>query len=468
MFNRGDTVVCAVSGGPDSVCLAHVLREIASDYELSIHLAHLNHGIRGKEAERDARLVEIIARDFGLPLTIGHEDVPALAASRRIGLEEAAREARYRFLAKVAEANGATHIAVGHTMNDQAETVLMRLLRGSGTTGLAGMPAVNGMVVRPLIEITREQTESYCREKQLLTVTDSSNLDLHYTRNRVRYSLIPRLKEEFNPSIIETLSRTAAALRWDADFLEGEARREFAEHAAAVGPMMVLDEKMVSSLPKAIRSRVYELAWRMVSRPERRLDLNAIVDLMESESPIRVLAEGVRAWRYNGHLIFLPPNRDVVREIAVPGVYNIEEFGIDVNVRLLPADEARKEVKRMISNRDRRRSDWRTLFMVEPKAYMDYNKCGDNLLLRTWKPGDRMVPLGLRGNAKKVQDIFTALKVPRLYRDFVPLFLSRGRVAWLGGLKLSDEFKLDDTSEEAVEITITPHLRELIHCATIT
>ena len=218
LWSDGESVVVGVSGGPDSLCLLHLLRRLAPESHLTLHVAHLNHGLRGAEAEADAQAVAELAAGWGLPYTIGRADVPSLAAETRASIEEAARQARYDFLQGVARAAGAGTIAVGHNADDQAETVLMHFLRGSGLAGLRGMlPRTalgQGFLISPLLETPRDRVEAYCAAHGLQPRRDLSNADTTIYRNRLRHELLPLL-EGYNPAIRQVLGHTAGVLAGD-------------------------------------------------------------------------------------------------------------------------------------------------------------------------------------------------------------------------------------------------------------
>ncbi|HDN80776.1 MAG TPA: tRNA lysidine(34) synthetase TilS, partial [Chloroflexi bacterium] len=254
LFSSGEKVIVGVSGGPDSLCLLHVLNRLKDEWGISLHVAHLHHQIRGADADEDASFVERIAKEWGLPITLEARDVPALARKEGMGIEEAARYARYQFLAEVALREGARTIAVGHNADDQVETVVMHWLRGSGLAGLRGMLPRTRLVVggkeydlwlvRPLLGVTRAEIEAYCREHGLQPRFDLSNLDTTYFRNLLRHELIPYL-ESFNPRFKELVRRSARLFADDYDFLH--------QQLEAVWPQVVEseeDEGIVFSLPR--------------------------------------------------------------------------------------------------------------------------------------------------------------------------------------------------------------------------
>ncbi len=268
----GETVLVAVSGGADSVCLLHVLAGLQARLGIAVRAAHLNHRLRGDESRGDARYVSRLARRLGVPLTTGSRDVRAVQARRRLSLEDAARQVRYEFLAGVAADVGAQRVAVGHTANDQAETVLMHLVRGSGPTGLVGMrplsvrasPGPAGLtLVRPLLAVGRESTHAYCRQQRLRPRVDSSNLSLSPLRNRIRQELMPLLLS-YNPRVGEALSRTSEALEGDLDWLEECVSSAWPQVVRGEGGALVLDRGRMLSLHPAVQRHLLRRAVREV------------------------------------------------------------------------------------------------------------------------------------------------------------------------------------------------------------
>ena len=267
-----ETVVAGVSGGADSVCLLNVLAGLQESLQISLHVAHLDHMLRGDESKGDARYVSRLARRLGLTATIERRDVKDYQAAHRLSLEDAARQVRYRFFAEVAERVGAGRIAVGHTADDQAETILMHLVRGAGPTGLLGMrplstwtsPGVSGLtVIRPLLAVSREETWAYCRQHRLTPREDSTNLSLSPFRNRIRQELVPLL-QAYNPRIGEALIRTSDTLAMDLAFLEEYVSELWPALAAEEDGAIVLDRASVVSLHPALQRHLLRRVTREV------------------------------------------------------------------------------------------------------------------------------------------------------------------------------------------------------------
>ncbi len=468
MIESGDTVVCAVSGGPDSMCLLDSLILLSSELNFRIHVAHLHHHMRGEQADKDAKLVVGFCTLRDIPATVGHKEVFRLSESLGVGVEEAGRVARYRFLYELTKEIGAQRIAMGHHENDQAETVIMRLTRGAGTQGLAGIPPVNGKIIRPLIYISRSLIEEYCSKRNLPVITDVYNLDLKYTRNLVRYKIIPELANLLNPALVGTLSQTAKVLRWDADFLEEQAAKAFLEISMKEGRITLVNEGELKKIPRALSSRVLEKAWRECTGDMSNLEVDHIVRLLGGTDDTLSLPKGVTAHRHRGYIGFYPsPPEDLDISIKVPGRTFVPELGLSVATRVFNRPERLGIAQRRVQQKPGQSGSVNLFFMLELSVWADYNECAGGIKLRTRRPGDRFAPLGMQGREKKVQDLLVSMRVPRYYRSFVPIFLSGEEIIWVGGLRLSEQFKMNQNTSKVLEITIEPFLRYRQNCATI-
>ena len=300
----GETLVVGVSGGADSVCLLHLLAGWQQKLGIKLQVAHLDHRLRGAESEADARYVVSLADSLGVPVTAGRRDVGAYRDERNCSLEEAARELRYDFLAAVAGDVGARRVAVGHTRDDQVETILLHILRGAGTAGLRGIkpcspltggtfsrhsegsPSVDGrpknlpftaplLAIRPLLELSREETVRYCQQHRLEPRYDSSNLSPAFLRNRLRLQLLPLLRE-YNPGIDRALLRLAEIADADVSFIEEQARQVWEGVAREEGGVIRLERKKVASLPLALQRQVIRLAIARVWGDTRDIEANHI------------------------------------------------------------------------------------------------------------------------------------------------------------------------------------------------
>lgn len=469
LFAPGARVLAAVSGGPDSTAMLYVLVELGPSLGISLGVAHFHHHIRGDQADADAAFVSRLAGALGLPLHAGGEDVPARARVQRMSLEQAAREARYSFLRETAQTHGYGRIAVGHTLDDQAETVLLAMLRGAGLDGLGGMAPLAADLARPLIEATRDQVLEYLRVRGLDYRTDESNLDLRYTRNRVRHLLIPFIEGEFCPHLKAALARQAQLLRDEGRWV-GRLTGDFLETAAKPVPGgLAIDLERLQVADIALRRRAVREAARIVSGQEagplRFANVEDVLGLLEARTGATCdLPAGLRARRDYGCL-------EVVRRPGADpkdtGAGGEPSGGI-----LLPvpgqatSGDGRWRLALSIVDRvppgERR---WRLTPERDGctfRAVLDYGRLNQPLLARRRRPGDRFWPHGAPGE-KKLQDFLTDLRVPRAQRDRLPLVEDgAGRVAAVLPLRAAHWATVDDQSEKVLviegQITEVPFL----------
>ncbi len=449
MIQEGDTVIVGVSGGIDSVVLLHVLMTLRDEYDLSLVVAHLDHGVRGEESRRDAEFVRDLAHGLGLPLETAVADVPALAKRKHTSIQEAARKARYDFYEKVRKKYGGQKIATGQTADDQAETILMRVIRGAGLRGLKGIPPVRGGVyIRPLIETSREDVERVAREQGLSYVSDSSNIKGIYLRNRVRHDLIPQLEREYNPNIRMGLTRMASILAREDNFMDRKAEEAAAGLMEGGGEEVALDIPKLKAYHEAIRFRVLQKALAIVLGGDLRrittAHLDGIYGLITRCSPNKVLClpEGIYAEKHYTKLFIRrgkPPAVFPFEYIVdVPGVTILEGLGKKLVTRIERAN------KGIPVNGD------------PNVAYLDDDRLVYPLALRSHEKGDRFVPLGMK-HAKKLKDFFIDSKVPRVLRRRIPLLVSGGTIAWVVGYRPSECFKLTEASKRALRAEYLDH-----------
>ncbi|MEM4408446.1 MAG: tRNA lysidine(34) synthetase TilS [Candidatus Caldarchaeum sp.] len=450
MLRRGDSVVVAVSGGADSVALLLLLSEL-THYGLRLTVAHFNHGLRGEEAERDERFVEMLAARLGLPFELGRGDAARFAVEEGLTLEEAARELRYRFLRGLKNSLPADRIATAHTLDDNAETVIMRLIRGSGYRGLGGIPPVSegGSLIRPLIDAPREMVLGYLEERGEAWVTDSTNLLPVYLRNRVRLELIPLLLG-YNPGLRDALARSARLMRDVADFMEQAAREQMEdvfppETHGVLGAGLVGLVRSCLNLHPALRREVLRGAIGRVKGGTRGIyarHVEAVDGLLAGERASGEVALPSELTVAKGYGLFaIAPAAELERsfyyEIHAPGVWSFPEVECEV-----------------FCERTSR-------FSEDPYApTFERGRVGFPITVRSFSPGMRFHPLGMVGE-KKLKSFFIDEKVPRFLRRRVPVFMSQGEVLWVGGMRVDDRFKL--TSDDALVIRLKrPRLGGLI------
>ena len=454
----GSSIVVAVSGGPDSLALVHALHTLRYELGLRLHTAHLDHGLRPEASAKDADFVRETMQTLRVPLTLHKVDVSEFSRERRLSLEDAARRLRYQFLSKVAADEGADAVAVAHTLDDQAETVLMHILRGSGLTGLRGMQVdstrlISGRMMRlfrPLLSVPKSQTLAFCADKSLEPRFDDSNLSLQFTRNRIRLDLMPSL-EEFNPSIKLALTRLAHSVSLDIDIIEGEVDSAESDIIADdPGQGVSLDRERFSHLTPSLKRHLLRRAVRRVDGDVEDIGMSHVEDMVR-------LMSGVSGKWINlpGNLSFFvdydharimfadlddnpfAPMGSTPWRISVPG--NTTMDGWTVTVQFLHG----------AARRDLRMST--DLPGVGFSERFDANSLGRNIQMRARAHGDRFRPLGMYRD-KSLRDFMIDAHIPRRWRDRIPIVESSGRIAWVVGWCIADWAKVRDDTQRVVEI----------------
>lgn len=444
MLAAGEVVVLAVSGGVDSMAMLHLLLHLRTRYHGSLHVAHLNHDLRGTESAEAARFVRSQCEAYQVPVTITTADGRSLRDRRAGSLQAVARDLRYRFLEQVADEQGAGKIALGHHRDDQAETVLMNLLRGSGVRGLGGIPPVRGRIIRPLIDCSREEIERYVRKERIPYVEDSSNRVLAYSRNRIRLELLPELAKRYNPRVVHSLANAAAILEAEDALLNDMADRELrAVLVSRSREEFVLSIPPMTTLLSALRWRVIRRAAETLreGRPsltfQQTLEIDRLV-MTPGERGAVCAPGGLRVRRARHDLVLSVGNgharsRISSHPLAVPGLTAIRDSPFRFHSDLLERPESDEPG----------RNPW--------IAFLDADRIGLTLQVRGWEDGDRFVPLGM-GGRKKLQDFFVDLKVPRDRRDSVPLVVSDDRIVWVVGYRVDERFKVTDSTRRILRV----------------
>lgn len=429
MIRAGEAVLVAVSGGVDSVVLLYCLHRLAPSCGIRLAVGHLDHGLRGEAGAVDAAFVRELAEVLDLPAVVKHLPPGAVAARGR-SLQEAARVARYAFLAEAADETGADRIALAHTADDVAETVLMNLLRGSGLAGLRGIPPVRGeRVIRPLLAVRKEQVEAFARAHRLRFRPDPSNDDPRFLRNRIRHRLLPFLEKEFNPRVVEGLARAAALLAEDHAYLEGEAGRAASPFPLEVGPLR--------ALPSPIRRRVLLRALRGALPPGSRVRLEHVLGLEALLNPggerraIR-LPGPIEARHRGGRLVITPAAGEGGDVPPGPVVIPVGPLGA-------PGGDVRWGAFRVTAavgaegggggagKEGGAEAGW--------TLTLDADRLQPPLTVRAWRPGDAYRPGGAAGR-RKLQDLFTDAKIPRARRGRIPVLADAAGVLWAAGFRL--------------------------------
>ncbi|MGQ9618778.1 MAG: tRNA lysidine(34) synthetase TilS [Candidatus Aminicenantia bacterium] len=438
LFQENDFVLVAFSGGPDSSALLHLLLEFSKEFPLKIELGHFNHKLRGEESDKDEEFVKREAERLGIPIHIGSDDVRSYAKSRKINLEEAGSILRYKFLKSKAKEIGATKIALGHTMNDQAETFLMRVLRGSGLKGLSSIfPVKDEIFVRPLIEIKKDEIEDYLKMKGIPSRIDSSNLSLKLLRNIIRLELIPYLEERFGKKLVEHLSKSAHLIRE-----EDEINRIFEEEK--IKDIVFFDDKLKMNV-KALRCLPLPLQRRIVRRfiEEAKGNLRRIgfyhIELVRNlEKEREAHLPGKMILRREGEWVFKKEKRKEKRDYSFEWDLS-SPLEIPHSGHILMAKSLKVEEKSTLDFDDSKR------------AYLDFDKVKLPLIVRNRREGDQYSPLGSPGR-KKINEVFRQKRILPAERDFLPLIISKNEIVWSPGVPVSENFKVDEKTEKILLI----------------
>jgi tRNA(Ile)-lysidine synthase len=439
LFKPGDTLVVAFSGGADSTALLDLLTRLP-DFNLHLVAAHLNHCLRGDESDADEQFCRAEAQRHGVPIEVRRCDVAALAVGQQRNLEDAGRRARIAFLDEVSRTYGATAVVLAHHADDQAETVLMRLLRGSGMTGLSGMAYCNSRgYVRPLLDITRAEIELYLRECGIGWREDASNSDTVYLRNRIRHDLLPLL-ETYNPAIRTTLAATAPILGGDEALLEELTAQSFSETCRIEEGRVVCAIGKLTELSPPLRRRVLRMAFKQATGTLEGLShdhIEAVGDLLTSDRPNArcLLPRGMTAIREYDRLVVMKAGDEPAASgfellITELGEYHLPGGGYLV-VEKTPSGQLPED---------------------QDSALCDLKRTPLPWLVRSFLPGDRIVPFGMSGR-KKVKDIFIDRKIPLSDRRRIPLLLSGENLLWIAGLCASELCRIDAGSTAPVRVT---------------
>lgn len=459
MFAGGDAVLVGVSGGPDSMALLSILNELAPEYALKLAVAHLNHSLR-PEADAEAAFVLSTAHRLDLACHSEKRDVYAYRRGLRLSIEEAARKMRYAFFDAVADRHGYGKIALGHHTDDNAESVLMYLVRGSGPAGFAGIPPVReGRIVRPLMGLTRRDIIEYLEAAGLGFVCDRTNRDKRFIRNRIRHHLLPLLRKSYNPRITEALNRLAAIQRDEQTWLDGLAAIFYRDVLLCADAQKIrLSIPGLRALPKAARRRVLRIATAEAGGDLRRVffsHIEAALRLIDADRQCGELdfPGGLKVGR-TGYALTLSVGRRPSKRFLTGSepafgpafFYRVREpQGEPVTVSI------REAACRMTFSTSRVPTAEALRASGQRIAFFDMHKLTFPLTLRSLRPGDRFTPLGLRGS-QKIKKFFIDHKVPRNQRWGCPVLMSADRIVWLVGHRTAEEGKVTASTREVLRV----------------
>lgn len=439
MLRQGDTVTAAVSGGADSVALLDFLCSI-SEYDLTIRACHLNHCLRGAESDRDEQLVRTMCREYGVPLDVCRVEIKPLARERGTSIETTARAERYAFFEQLAEQYD-SKIATAHTLSDTAETVFLNLSRGTGITGLCGIPPMRGAIIRPLIACTREEIERYCSEHDLCYVTDSTNLSDDYTRNHIRHNIMPQLGR-INPNALGAIGRMTDTLRLDADYLHQQAETE-AERCRTGGGFLQTELK---NLHPAVRSRIIAglLETHNIERSAERIGL---IDEMVMGSKRHVL-QVERSWYIAVRDGILRAEHRIKRKTEPLEPAAVKKNTIDG--RTIALGKGKIVTFSVINYEDYEIFKNNTDLVL--KNTVDYDKINADIFLRSRQAGDKMKPAN-RGCTKTLKKLFSELALE--HRERLCVAADSAGVLFVENIGVDERVKVDRNTRNVLTFTIS-------------
>ncbi len=424
LLEKGDKILLAISGGPDSMALLHIMRMLQAEYELSLCVAHFDHGIR-EESFRDAEFVESECRKLGLKFVMGKGRVPELKESLGISLEDAARRARYSFLLDMAEKLGMNKIATGHTADDMLETLILRIARGTGLSGLSLIKPKTGKIIRPLILLTREEILKFLSEEEIPYVVDRTNFELKYKRNFVRHKIVPLLKE-LNPDILKIVAKERDVWEEENNALEDLAQKYYDRYSKEEKGMIILNCKELKSyhtgfLKRVFRCVIKEAKGDLTKIKKEHLD-NLVMLLKEKMSGKEIDIPGLKVKKSYDELFFIREEINLEKEkvFEVPGELNFNGYKLKAHF-----------------------TDERIIGDGKRIAVFDADALSLPLKVRSRQPGDKMMPFGL-SEYKKLKEIFIDDKIPLYLRDLLPVVISGEEIIWVPFVRQSNHGKITE------------------------
>lgn len=456
LLNQGDRIIVGVSGGADSVSLLHFLWSLREEYSLQISVAHLNHCFRGQEADQDALFVEQLASRLGLDCYSQKIDVPAYQRDHKLSAQLAARKVRYRFFEQCAEQWGADKIALAHNRDDQAETVLLRLIRGTGLDGLSGIPPLRlsgkFTIIRPFLALSRRDIEEYCLKNKLEFRTDRSNFKTLYLRNKIRLELLPHLKQEYNSRIDILLAQTAAILQEERKYLEQQTENIFAQLVEEVGSDRIkINLAGFQQQPVAIQRRLLRKSVVFLGGNSQELGFSHLNDLLNLINQSEVgavgdLKQGLQLRK--GYTDFFLERKSQVSSFSPEFTYRLILPGITIvpELSLIVEGELISKAEYMLRKKDASAQD---------QAFFSWEKLKLPLIIRTRRPGDRFRPLGMMGS-KKIKKLFIDEKIPVEERDTIPLIISPEGIIWVVGCRQSQLGGINEDTDKILNLRIKP------------
>jgi len=448
LLEKGDRLIVGVSAGVDSMVLLHLLNTYREAFDLSLIVAHVNHGLRPEESEKEAELVQKESARLGLPFEYGRFNVKEFQKLGGLSPQDAARRIRFHFFHDLLKKHYAQKIALGHNADDQVETVLLRLVRGSGLQGLKGiLPIREGKVIRPLLEVWRGEIESFAIEKKISFLLDSSNLKHDYLRNRIRLALIPLMEREYQPNFREIILRTSSILREENDYVERGAEEAYQKIVREERDTLSFKFSEYQSLHQAIQWRVLKKIferiydWGMDMEEGGWSDVHKIYQKLHQSSPSFLLELPRGVWVEKRYDIVL---------LEKGGIKPFPPFEVEL---IFPGRTFIEEIKKEVVIEEANLNQFKDCKESPHLSLMDYESLQFPLKIRNFRPGDRFHPLGVKGT-QKLKEFFIDHKVPRFERLKIPLLISGEMIAWIVGYRIDERVKVTEKTKKILKVTV--------------
>lgn len=442
LVTPGDAILAAVSGGLDSVALLHLLAGVQPDLNLTLQVIHVHHGLRGKEADRDLEFTRTLAQKLNFPFHVRKVAAKEFARVHQLSLEESARQLRYQAFDEVLAETRSTKLATAHTADDQAETVLDHFLRGSGIRGLRGMTASRGRYIRPLLEFTRLELEQFVREHQLPYCEDSSNRDLNFKRNRIRHELIPYLKKYFNPEVTDALTKTARILDESEAFLTDFAGRAYKSLVSLQKKSeIVLEIEPFLNYFSIVQKYILFHAGEQLGVARCDWTFEKIERILKAAASRRI---GKKILINREFETYIDHDGLVIRKRPAPDL----KLKVDLMKQSF-VDFGRFQIRWSILNKE----EGFRFDKNKNVEFVDFDKTGHLVYLRTCVPGDRFIPLNFSGH-KKLASYFSDHKAPHHLRRETPILESSAGIVWIGGFGIDDRFKVTNQTRNLLKLEL--------------
>lgn len=450
LINSGERILVALSGGPDSICLLNILFELKKELNIEIGAAHINHLLRGEDAFKDEEYVIKICEEMGIPCFVTRVDINNYSKEHKLSSEMAGRQVRYDFFEEIIRKEGFNKIATAHNANDQAETILFRLMRGTGLEGLTGIKVSrDNKIIRPILCLSRREVETYVEQKYLKPRIDKTNFEKIYNRNKIRLDILPYMKENFNEDIIQTLNRMSVLLQKDNEFLERLALKSYKKYCIEDVDYFIIKEEIFKE-EEPIISRVLKHALVKYSKSNYDFEMKHINEVFSLNQ------------KGSGKVIDLPNGiyaENIYGDIYIKNKKNKCNINKKGQKTLISKHEVNNQIVNFgqfiveFSVIDYYQRDPINLNQDNYIQYFDFDKINDNILIRKRIDGDKIIPLGMKGT-KKLKDIFIDMKIPKDEREYIPILCFDEKIAWIIGIKISQEYKVTKESKKILKVVV--------------